>query len=546
MIKQLEKIEKTIGSMKFAVIIILIFAVILTVGTFVESYYGTDFANRIVYKSVPFMLLQLLMFLSIFVATLHRVPLKKRLYGFYTLHLGLLLLFIGAFVTYYAGVDGNITLPPNTPNSSIVIGKEVLKVNIYNESKEQIGSYEYKLPYNALSTNLNIKLENYIPERILGDLKGMRITKFNPFSKKEIKWITDKDSNHHSASYHLFNDRFGEKFTMGLHQESDFPSTKNMGPLSIHYMPEGMAKCFGEVAKSGYFIWNLQNQNCYQLEQLNANASQTKENKKFVVFPDPEDKEKYIKFFPEFSPLPISDDLKVDPTSPYRVLNKKLFETKPHLFLFGKSMAFYDKGDEKWFAKNVDNKIVELPWMGFKVRLLDFREQQYPSLVPQYTLPIHDNGKIIKGDLKSLEVVKDDKTFYVTNEKPIGLHVGNRQIDLAIDNESIKLPFEVNLTRFKMDTDRGTNNPASYESFIDVFTGSDRFDAHVFMNNPLKYNNFTFYQASYFKAKSGFGSVLSVNFDPGRWLKYLGSLLLVLGSLWHFVLRKVKTKKASV
>ena len=60
------------------------------------------------------------------------------------------------------------------------------------------------------------------------------------------------------------------------------------------------------------------------------------------------------------------------------------------------------------------------------------------------------------------------------------------------------------------------------------------------MNNPLKYDGFTFYQASYFKVGEQHGSVLSANIDPGRPFKYLGSILLVLGSLWHYYLRRKK------
>lgn len=537
------KIEKTIGSMKFAVVIILIFAAALTVGTFIESYYGTDYANRLIYKSIPFMLLQFCMFLSIFVASLNRIPAPKKLYGFHTLHIGLLLIFIGSFVTYYAGVDGNITLPPNTPSNTIVIPRDILKIQIYDENKQQIGSYEYKLPYSALSKNLNINLSDHVPSEVLGDLKDVKLTEYNPFAQKVVNWVKDNQYKHHSASYHLFNDRFGEKFTMGLHEKSQFESTKSLGPLSIHYMPDGLADCFGVNTKEKYFIWNLNDQKCFTADKINASSSSTKDKKKFVVFPNPENENEYIKFFPEYSPLPILNDLKVDISSPYRILNKELFEQKPHLFLFGKSVAYYDKGEEQWFKKDFEQKIIDLPWMGFQIRLTEFRDQEYPELIPEYVTPIQEDGKIIKGDLKSLKVVMAEKVFYATNEKPVGLQLGNRQIDLAIDNDAIKLPYEINLSNFKMDTDRGTNNPASYESFVNVFTGEDNFNAHIFMNNPLKYNNFTFYQASYFKSQSGFGSVLSVNFDPGRWLKYLGSLLLVFGSLWHFVLRRMKNKK---
>ena len=86
MVEIYNKIEKNIGSLKFAVIIILVFTICMTVGTFVESWYGTDFVNRLIYKTPFFMLVQFFMGLSILFATFRRLPAKKRLYGFYVIH----------------------------------------------------------------------------------------------------------------------------------------------------------------------------------------------------------------------------------------------------------------------------------------------------------------------------------------------------------------------------------------------------------------------------------------------------------------------------
>ena len=87
--------------------------------------------------------------------------------------------------------------------------------------------------------------------------------------------------------------------------------------------------------------------------------------------------------------------------------------------------------------------------------------------------------------------------------------------------------------------------------FVNVFSHEGVSKHHVFMNNPLKFSNFTFYQASYFplnesEGQGKYGSVLSVNFDPGRPAKYLGSLLIIVGSIWHFSLRRKKQKKAAL
>ncbi|CAN0026093.1 unnamed protein product, partial [Chrysoparadoxa australica] len=70
---------------------------------------------------------------------------------------------------------------------------------------------------------------------------------------------------------------------------------------------------------------------------------------------------------------------------------------------------------------------------------------------------------------------------------------------------------------------------------------------HIFMNNPLKFQGFTFYQASYQQDRQGnYSSTLSVNVDPGRPFKYGGSLMLVFGSMWHYWLNVRRRKKKKV
>ena len=157
------KVEKFIGSLKFAVIIISIFSIFMIVGTFVESYNGTEFANRLIYKSWPFFLVQGCMLLSIIYATFLRLPYLKRLSGFYMIHAGLIILGMGSVITYYAGLDGTITLTPNHPVRTIDLPKQIIKIS-YIDKKEVI---EYSLPYNAYSTDINqtynnIKLKNII------------------------------------------------------------------------------------------------------------------------------------------------------------------------------------------------------------------------------------------------------------------------------------------------------------------------------------------------------------------------------------------------
>ena len=149
-IVNIAKIERSLGGLKFAVTILAIFALAMIVGTFFESYYGTDFANRTVYKTWFFMLIQFGMFISIIFAAFLRLPPKKRLYGFYTIHAGLITVGAGSFITYYAGVDGSILLPPNTPNREVILSDDVIKIRFPDEGRV----VSFKLPYTGFGQDI--------------------------------------------------------------------------------------------------------------------------------------------------------------------------------------------------------------------------------------------------------------------------------------------------------------------------------------------------------------------------------------------------------
>jgi hypothetical protein len=529
LIRAYRAVELFFGNVKFAVVIISVFALYLGYGTFMESYHGVEYANRLVYKSAPFMGIQFLMFLSILFATLIRLPAKRHLYGFYTIHSGLIILFLGSFITYYAGVDGTLTLPPNQANRSIQINQDEFRIQFPSQGKE----VTVDLPFVAGEKDLKL------------DYEGIKLKRFLPFAEDQQQWMPTKiaDESHSSSRYRIYNDNFGEFITLSLHPQADYNNTLALGPLNVHYMPQSLAKCFESTTPDGLIIWNAETSQC--LSPLPDDIKRTK-NLAGKTIAQVQFLGERIAFLPDMSPLPLDSKMELNEQSPYRIFSKKLFEKGAHLFLFGKHVVYFNKELSLWQGHPVQvNGEVELPWMGFKVRLLEHRSDAYPTLTPSYTKPIQDNGQLIKGDLKAVEVEMDGQVFWVKSTEPISYNLGNEKVQFFLTKKEITLPYELVLDRFKMDTDPGTNNPASYESFVTLFRGNEGSQKHhVFMNNPLKYENFTFYQASYFQTQQGpYGSVLSVNYDPGRPWKYLGSLLLVLGSIWHYFLRRKHIQK---
>ncbi len=521
------KIEKNIGSLKAAVILISTITLIMIIGTFVESYYGTNFAGRLIYKSIPFMILQFFLFLSITFATFLRLPFKRKLSGFYIIHLGLILIGVGSFITYYSGIDGSMTLTKNNPNRTVLLSEDQLVISRPTASKKVF----YTLPNNAFTTNLN---DQYGP---------ITIKKYLPFSENKFKWITPSFNNHigpayHSSQYHIKSNEVDQSFVFSLHpQAKDFGAQMDFNGFSFIYLPEQLIKCFTSNNRSSFVAWDSLSMSCQtsKIKKLKFTTDSSNRRMTRVKF-----KNKTLQFFPDHIPYPVASDFSSLAQYPLRILTKEFFNSKQNILLFGKTVAYKQSGT--WQIKQLfPNKSLSLPWMDLKLNT--HSNTQIPFFIPKYILPRQQSGRIIVGNQKALLLEIGAREYWITNGSSTTVTVNGEKYIFELSKTNLNLPFEFNLTRFKMEKSPGTNMPASYESFVRLFTAEGLEHHHIYMNHPLKKDSLTFYQSSYFKTRDGsFGSILSVNIDPGRGIKYFGSLLLVLGAILHYVIIRKRKK----
>ena len=173
-----------------------------------------------------------------------------------------------------------------------------------------------------------------------------------------------------------------------------------------------------------------------------------------------------------------------------------------------------------------------------------------------------------------------NKTEYITSPEPSGnpvpaisisltgndsshlwLGLGDRaeftnqageQISVGYFQKRVILPFALRLKEFELKHNPGTSDPAAYASHVQVVDSLQRSQADldalpvhtIEMNEPLKVQHYTFYQASYVPDFPRITTtILSVNYDPGRWLKYWGSLLLVLGAISLYLNKLIQAKR---
>ena len=128
--------------------------------------------------------------------------------------------------------------------------------------------------------------------------------------------------------------------------------------------------------------------------------------------------------------------------------------------------------------------------------------------------------------------------------------------EIAFDNKTYRVelrhrrvykPYSVKLLDFKHDVYLGTDTPKNFSSRIQLVDPShnENREVLIYMNNPLRYQGETFYQAS-FKQGDG-GTVLQVVRNPGWLLPYVACAMGALGLLIHFgaqLLRFVNGRKA--
>jgi hypothetical protein len=142
----------------------------------------------------------------------------------------------------------------------------------------------------------------------------------------------------------------------------------------------------------------------------------------------------------------------------------------------------------------------------------------------------------------------------------------DRLVSISLAPDFIDLGFQVFLHRFERKLEPGTDRPAYFASLVDFLDAEDqgqRLEEHVLitMNQPVDFTDpktrrsYRLFQASYYEPQRPgdpgyqppqgnekprplvYGSVLSVNHDPGRGLKYAGSLLICLGILIVYYVR---------
>lgn len=162
---------------------------------------------------------------------------------------------------------------------------------------------------------------------------------------------------------------------------------------------------------------------------------------------------------------------------------------------------------------------------GFKMAL-NFRVLRYlPSAKEDWDL--QPAARPTPMTTSAIKIIFDNKEHWVLLNDMVKLFTNNSVYLLTYGNRRTDIGFKVDLKDFAVTRYQGTMRAMAYESIVNI---ADVGEAKISMNEPLKHKGLTIYQAS-FQEEEGkpVASIFSVNHDPGRFLKYLGSLVMSIG-----------------
>jgi hypothetical protein len=453
----INRLLKSLASLKLAVVVILAFATLISIGTFVEARYDATAARKLVYNTYWMYSVMGLLAINLIAVMVDRWPWKSRHAPFVFAHIGILILMVGAILTAEFGVDGNVRVGIGESNQYITVPETDILIYSSFDGDRYTKLYEQEVdfflkpvtaqkPLAVPGFNTSIKFTDYkryvLPSRKVVPAEapngrrgaGLRFQIQNP-NVNVIEWL--------------------------VQTRPAVVATMNFGPASLNLGP---APEKGRGANEIFF------------------TPEGAEQMKYVVFQ--KDQEKPLK----------QGVLKEGGT----------FDPGFKMAMTVRALRYLPEAQEEW----------------------ELQDREAPTPLTTSAVKVEFEGKehwILLND--NLKLFTSDAVYLVS--------YGNRRLDLG---------FPIHLVNFNVDRYQGTSRAMAYKSLVEIPNVGTH---EISMNEPLKHGGFTIYQASFQEdpqTQQPTASIFSVNQDPGRWIKYLGSLIMVLGIVMLFYFKQ-KAKK---
>lgn len=597
-------IFRFISSVKLAIPLMFTLTIVVAWGTIVESHYNSDYSSLLIYKSMWFGWLLALLWINIFCSTISRIPYKKYHTGFVITHIGLMTLLIGGFITNRFGIDGQLSIQENQSGRVFMVSDLMLGYQIdgqQNIQKTVFPKMIFPQEKSGLSF-INNDLEHILTvEKYLPFAKANRIYLSDPSKSEDIalsfilksqffnvnEWLHSRDNPEMQmgpATLRLVKVNSLESAPDSKVQIKNKIAIKKPGKIteklvitSIKNKSDIQEIELSKLKESEVSFHGLKIQLKKKYRSAVVSENKIKEND--INAPENPAVEISIKkdaeeirdvLFAKFKDFSMRKEglfgyrfsyfVSESPALDSAVENQPAEDKTPEIATGGpqnvrpgsrviefhvdpkntrEALIVLFKDQKKVLSQKIaEGEKLVTPWMGIEIFLGSLKMNAVES---SSITPVNPEKRKELPSSAMFVHTKSDESFWLTEGESKNLSINNKNMSLYYGRELLELPFEVHLKKFSKLDYPGTNTPMSYESLVSM--NDEPTDILISMNEPYKKDGYTLYQSSFImNPNEAPVSIFSVNKDPGRILKYLGSLILSLGII-IFTLMKSRVGK---
>ncbi len=571
---------KFFASLKLAVFLLVVLGIAFGTGTFIESSYGTDVAQVLVYRTPWLGLLLILLALNLLASALDRMPWKKKHIGFLTTHLGIILILGGSLISQAFGIEGQLQIQEGKTESRMTLADPLLQV----VSVESGASWTFLMDRHVFPWHSRKEL-------VSDESSPLKVNLLTDYPKAKLVETVRKSETGFSALHVALR---GSMATSENWLFLDNPSRNlvNLGPATVRFETEPIELPKEEKTGLGTLKFQFESGTSDEIK-----LDQKKLGKKFSLVDTPyqvqvkrilrnaavegnklvertgsspalgesnpavelllegEGLSEYHTIFAKFPEFPTLHGLKPSEAHvriTYEVPEFSSATSKNELrFIYqSKNLPHYQikHGNDLKEGKVELGKEVETGWMDFKFVVDAYVE--HAALDETYKpLPnSSQNTEVLPAIQVEFEKGGEEKSVWLPQGEINHISIGGSDYHVMYGLKTKPLGFQIGLRRFMIETDPGSERPASFKSEVTLKDASRgiRRDQIIQMNEPLKHRGFKVYQSAYhIEPGEPNISIFTVARDPGNPMKYSGAVIMVSGILMLFYIKPLSTLKAS-
>ncbi len=584
--KLLIAVFKFFASLRVAVVLLVLLGIAFAVGTFTESYYGTEAAQVTIYRTRWMAALLIFLALNLLGSALERIPWKKKHTGFLTTHLGIILILSGSLISQAFGIEGQLAIPEGKTGSRMTLTNPLIQIASVDTEKKWTYFLKRRPFAWAGTEKLSAEDESPVEIHLLKDYPKAKMKEIvEPAqagssaihftltgSRASVdQWLFLEDPSRNKLELGPATVRFSNE----LIKPSAPKNESSLGVLKLNF-ESGISqdipidlKSAGKKFKIKATPFEIQIQKVLKDAVVDGNQlmerSGLREDKEQMEFgPNPalelslsgnglSETHTVFARFPEFPTLHGMKPSEAHVRISYEVPELQAdHAAKNELRFIPQSSGlpkFQIQAGEKLTEGNVElGKELETGWMDFKFKVDQYQEHANIKKDFSPLPPSSQNIEAIPAVLAEFSNSEERKILWLEQGEIQHVPLGGSNYHVLYGLKTKPMGFQVELENFEIEHDPGTNRPASFKSLvrlIDPSVGMER-EQVIQMNEPLKYRGFKVYQSAYQQSPGEPDvSIFTVARDPGNGFKYAGAVIMIAGIGMLFYVKSLSTLKGS-